>query len=276
MIGRLNLNGDSIGYVEMYDFSTGNRSYKDRVEVVQMVASICYNSKIKSGSSKLFKMLGTESAGLPSSSYEFVPVLLRHEVAKGYHMQNSMKYGEFVEDGRYVLTNLRALIADVGEDSDKYYNESFDEISIIRKHFKVFKSKIDLATARQLMRHRCSWQERSRRYVSGEKLPFEFYIPNEIRGAISIVEELDSGTIELDTVDLANQCVKHYDELIRAGVKPEDARRVLPQSMYTVAWSAWQPSQLENMIELRTHRTAQSEVRKLADEIDNMVFIWSS
>ena len=272
LVSHCTLNNDSIGYVEMYDFSTSNRSYEDRVEAVQLVASVCYNSTIKEGSDRLFKMLSTESKGLPSSSYEFVPVLLtKYEVIYN-NMESCIKYGELVDDGKYVLTNLRALIADVGDKSDLYYNTTDEEIAVIKKYFKVFKSKIDIATARQLMRHRVVWQELSRRYVSGDKLPFEFYIPQKVSDTTSVVNGIkDGSTIELDTIKLTEQCVKHYNELIISGIKPEDARRVLPQSMYTTVWSAWLPSQLQNMIELRTHKTAQSEIRELANKIDKML-----
>ena len=176
LIDKVQLNGDGIGYLEMHDFSTANSCYEKRVEAVQLVASVCYNSKIKEGSDKLFKMLATESKGLPSSSYEFVPVLLTEkQVAHILHAKNIrsmpdvchsnaisvIKYGEFISyKGKdYLLTNLRALIADVGEDSDKYYNTDHVEIEAIKKYFKVFKSKIDLATARQFMRSRVIWQE---------------------------------------------------------------------------------------------------------------------
>ena len=266
LVSREDLNDDGIGYVEMYDFSTANSRYEKRVEAVQLVASVCYNSKIKEGSDKLFKMLSTESKGLPSSSYEFVPVLITKYEVSYNEMKSCLKFGEVVENGEYVLTNLRALIADVGEKSEKYYNTSNEEIAIIKKHFKVFKSKIDLVTARQFMRQRVVWQELSRRYVSGEKLEFEFYISPKIK-ELYYGEEMIKSSIERSIIE--------YNWLIGSGVKPEDARRALPQSMYTTVWSAWLPSQLKNMIDLRTHKTAQSEIRELANKIDDMVFVWS-
>ena len=271
---RQNLNNDGIGYVELHDFSTANRSYEDRVKAVQLVASVCYNSTLKVGSDRIFKMLSTESKGLPSSSYEFVPVLLDynqltkvHEIGESGDIRilDTEKYGEFVEGGAFLLTNLRALIGDVGERSDEFYNTSEEELAIIKKHFKVFKSKIDLSTRAQLVRHRnASYQELSRRYVSGSKLEFEFYISPELKKADYCDSE---GDTSYSISEIYHQQVQHYNSLIDQGVKPEQARRILPQAAYTVLWSAWLPESLNGMLELRTHKTAQTEIRNLANGI---------
>ena len=64
------------GFVEYYDFSKANSSYEARVQAVTKVASVCYGNPKSLGSINLFNRLEAESHGLPSSSYEFVPVLL--------------------------------------------------------------------------------------------------------------------------------------------------------------------------------------------------------
>ena len=65
--------------VDHYDFSLANSSYEARVQSVTKVASICYGNVKALGSISLFDRLQAEAAGLPSSSYEFVPVLLDEE-----------------------------------------------------------------------------------------------------------------------------------------------------------------------------------------------------
>ena len=143
--GRIDLNSDGIGYVESYDFSTANTSKESRIFTVSMVASVCYQNPKALGSISLYDRLSNESGGLPSSSFEFVPVLLDMRDAKFRPWADKLslvspvfKYGEIVHGG-YLLTNLRALIDTVGEDADNpvFFNDE-TECGIISCYFKVF------------------------------------------------------------------------------------------------------------------------------------------
>lgn len=273
-IKKIELNNDNIGYVELWDFSKANIDENHRIYYISQIASICYQNPKALGSISLYNRLATENKGLPSSSYEFVPVLLTKEQLKNIeNNKNNIitthtkceKYGEWVNENNtyYLLTNLRALIADVGDKANQYYN-SKEECAIIAKYFKVFKTKIDLATARQFMRHRVSWQEVSRRYVSGKRMPFEFYISPKM------INQVSQNSI---TKDLISNTLIHYDTTIASGVKPEEARRILPQAMYTTIWSAWQPSQLDVLFKLRCDEHAQSEIQELAHAMKSLINI---
>lgn len=272
-----------IGFVEHYDFSKANSSYESRVQAVTKVASICYGNPKSLGSINLFNRLEAEAAGLPSSSYEFVPVLITKEQFAKVDLKQCYKFGELVADEQYLLTNLRALIADVGsEESLNYLNTSEKEIQIIRDNFKVFLFNVDLSTRAQMVRHRCSWQELSRRYVSGKKQPFEFYISGKMENVES-EQEVNYFSIDqfgeqefgfqqyLQTEDIVNLCVQHYDAAIATGVKPEEARRILPQAMMTTIWGAFQPKQLENFFTLRLDSHAQREIRSIAEAMKELV-----
>ena len=250
------------GSVEHYDFSLANSSYEARVQAVTKVASICYGNPKALGSISLFDRLQAEAAGLPSSSYEFVPVLITKQQFAKVDLKQCYKFGELVADEQYLLTNLRALIADVGsEESLNYLNTSPEEIQIIRDNFKVYLFNVDLATRAQMVRHRCSWQELSRRYVSGKKTPFDFYISEKLSGIEH--ESCDFG--KYSTEYIIQTCVAHYNYAISIGVKPEEARRILPQAMMTTIWGAFQPTQLANFFTLRLHKTAQREIRLVAE-----------
>ena len=273
---HIELNGDGIGYLESYDFSTANLSEESRIACISTVASVCYGNPKAKGSISLYNRLANESAGLPSSSFEFVPILLplskigtplivTTQKAIVYGYENSLKYGQIVEDSMYLLTNLRALIADVGDKADQFYNTS-EECAIIARHHRVFKAKIDIATRTQYIRHRVSWQELSRRYVSGKKSPFEFYVSPKLDNwdlYVAVGNE-DTGTLDYDAGSITKLCVAYYNTAIANGVKPEEARRILPQNMYTTIWSAWMPSQLDSFYTLRLDSHAQSEIRELA------------
>ena len=269
-LGRIeNILTDGCGSVEAWDFSLANSSYEARVHFVSKVASICYGNVKALGSISLFDRLQAEAAGLPSSSYEMCPILLTKEQFAARDLKACWKFGEQVGD--YLLTNLRALISDVGpEESLNYLNTAPEEIQIIKDNFKVFLFNVDLATRAQMVRHRCSWQELSRRYVSGKKQPFEFYISEKMKGVISEHFD-DESNFFFDTKDVVRICLEHYDEAIAAGVKPEEARRILPQAMKTTIWGAFQPAQLANFFTLRLDKSAQREIRTVAEAMKELI-----
>ena len=283
LLGRVNNVLDGIaGFVEHYDFSRANSSYEARVQAITKVASICYANPKSLGSISLFDRLQAESGGLPSSSYEFIPVLLDRQQAvqiltdsMSVHPEDVpiIKFGTWLSNNNHLLTNLRALIEMVGpEASLNYLNTSDEEIQIIRDNFKVFLFNVDLSTRAQMVRHRVSWQELSRRYVSGTKSPFEFYKSAKINKVTSnySFDEFQRED-KLDTDDIIDICLNHYNSAIASGVKPEEARRILPQAMMTQIWGAFQPSQLDNWFKLRLDKHAQSEIRMVAQAMQELI-----
>ena len=273
-----NIFGDEIAYVESYDFSKANLNDESRLDVITLIASICYQSPKSHGSESLYNRLMAESGGLPSSSFEMVPMLFDYEQLKDdvYALTdvtiedtNMLKYGEKVEDGRYLLTNFRAVVYDfenLGIDLRDHFNTEA-ECEIIAKYFKVFKMKVDMPTFGQAVRHRINWQVLSRRYVSGSRVPFSFYIADQMKDIVSngpgYYFESES-VLQLDTDNVINICLEHYKAALAAGVKPQVARGIIPQCAYTEAWCAFQPKQFDSFINLRTDSHAQHEIRLLS------------
>jgi thymidylate synthase (FAD) len=258
---KQNILNDNIGFVENWDFSRANLNEENRILAITQVASICYQNPKALGSESLYNRLMAESMGLPSSSFEFVPVLLDYENPKHQEIlkleySNCKKFGEILDD-RYLLTNYRALVYDFENDKDKF---SFDirtifntqeECKIIKEYFKVFLFKVDFPTRSQMVRHRISWQELSRRYVSAKRVPFEFYVSDKLKENQKVK-------------DLIKQSEDLYFELLENGVKPQEARRVIPQMGYTQIWGAFMPKQLDNYFKLRLDEHAQWEIRQTA------------
>ncbi|MGW8169684.1 MAG: FAD-dependent thymidylate synthase [Sulfurovaceae bacterium] len=281
-----NIFGDNIGFVEQWDLSKANLNEKNRIQAITQVASICYQNPNALNSESLYNRLICESIGLPSSSFEFVPILFElrkitwlffSDATDGLKKSNCLKYGEIIEDGKYLLTNIRAVINDkekFGIDLTKHFNTK-EECEIIAKHFKVFMYKVDLPTRSQMVRHRVDWQELSRRYVSGKRVPFEFHISDKMKNIKSKSEvETKSGLVELldaKTEDIINLCVEHYYTALKQGVKPEEARRIIPQAAYTKIWGAWQPTQLENFLKLRLAPKAEWAIRQVAEAMKNLI-----
>ena len=280
-----NVFGDDIAYVKHFDFSRANLSNENRIAAITAVASVCYQNPKALGSESLYNRLVAESHGLPSSSFEFVPVLFRYDFIETFFCNcsdiwlensNTIKYGERFEynDVTYLLTNYRALIYDVENAGllksilDHFNTE--EECKIIAKHFNVFQVKIDMPTFGQMVRHRVNWQVLSRRYVSGEKAPFSFYIHEKMKKVVSsfvdnngIIEH--GATLDISTEDIINICLNHYQAARDAGIKPEVARAIIPQCAYTIAWCAFQPKQLESYFELRLDSHAQQEIRLVSE-----------
>ena len=258
---KQNILNDNIGFVENWDFSKANLNEENRILAITQVASICYQNPKALGSESLYNRLMAESMGLPSSSFEFVPVLLdyenpNHQEILKLEYSNCKKFGEILDD-RYLLTNYRALVYDFENDKDKF---SFDirtifntqeECNIIKEYFKVFLFKVDFPTRSQMVRHRISWQELSRRYVSAKRVPFEFYVSEKLKENQKVK-------------DLIKQSEDLYFELLENGVKPQEARRVIPQMGYTQIWGAFMPKQLDNYFKLRLDEHAQWEIRQTA------------
>lgn len=276
---RSNIFGDNIAYVESYDFSKANLNDESRLDVITLIASICYQSPKSHGSESLYNRLMAESGGLPSSSFEMVPMLFNYSHLVNFGLKqknisiedtNMLKYGEKVEDGRYLLTNFRAVVYDfenLGIDLRDHFNTEA-ECEIISKHFKVFKMKVDMPTFGQAVRHRINWQVLSRRYVSGERVPFSFYIADQMKKVISysnlIPMDENNREVGMDTNDIIIICLDHYKAALAAGVKPQVARGIIPQCAYTEAWCAFQPKQFDSFINLRTDEHAQPEIRLLS------------
>lgn len=273
---RSNIFGDNIAYVESYDFSKANLNNESRLDVITMVASICYANPKAHGSESLYNRLMAESGGLPSSSFEMVPMLFNYKQLEEdvYALTNAtiedtnmLKYGEKVEDGRYLLTNFRAVVYDfenLGIDLRDHLNTEA-ECEIIAKYFKVFKMKIDMPTFGQAVRHRVNWQVLSRRYVSGSRVPFSFYIAKQMQKVKTYFGYTEGGSSnELYTDDVIDICLTHYQAALDAGVKPQVARGIIPQCAYTEAWCAFQPKQYDSFIKLRSDSHAQWEITQVA------------
>ena len=285
---KQNIFNDDIAYVEQWDFSKANLNEENRIKAITTVASICYQNPKAVGSESLYNRLLAESKGLPSSSFEFVPVLFDYLWVHNYFNMksdltlidsNTLKYGEFiyVDDNEYLLTNYRALVYDVenmnlNKDILKHFNTQ-EECEIIKQHFKVFLYKVDLPTRSQMVRHRISWQELSRRYVSGKRVPFEYYISEKLKGFSAEIgeESYDADPIKTSINDLIEYNENMYYALLDAGVKPQEARRVIPQMGYTQIWGAFQPKQLDNYFKLRLDEHSQWEIRQTAIAMKELI-----
>ena len=134
--------------------------------------------------------------------------------------------------------------------------------------FARFHVKAPIFVARQLVKHKfLRWNEISRRYVDDEP---EFYKPDAWRGRSADKKQGSEGVVypTQDDVDFANHtAMRTYKLLLGAGVAPEQARMVLPQSTMTEWWWSGSLDAFADMCNLRCTGDTQLETRLVANDI---------
>ena len=138
---------------------------------------------------------------------------------------------------------------------------------------------VPIFVARQRFKHTVGfvYNEISRRYV--DDVP-EFYIPKEWRGRAAdkkqgsegVFGEVKSTYFEVKDWDVNSLsynefiifCNDFYMSMIADGVAPEQARMVLPQSMYTSYYVTGSLAAFARAYKLRSDEHAQQEIQELA------------
>ena len=127
--------------------------------------------------------------------------------------------------------------------------------------------------ARQLVKHQVglSWNEISRRYVDTN---VEFYEVDKWRGRAEDKKQGSEGEIEQQGLcnfaktQIENLALENYNKLLKAGVAPEQARMILPQSMMTEWYWSGTLYAFARVCNLRCAQDAQYETRIVANLID--------
>jgi len=149
--------------------------------------------------------------------------------------------------------------------------------------FASFHIRAPIFVARQLVKHKfLRWNEISRRYVDDEP---EFYVPDVWRGRSEDKKQGSSdATVEfLRMQGFGEQSVndgsfKHqvhsldlYRDMLTAGVAPEQARMVLPQSTMTEWYWSGSLDAFAAMCRLRCATDTQYESRIVANQISEEI-----
>ena len=134
--------------------------------------------------------------------------------------------------------------------------------------FASFHVKAPIFVARQLVKHKfLRWNEVSRRYVDYEP---ELYEPNDWRGRSVDKKQGSEGTVYPDKDIISfykHASLLSYNQLLEAGVAPEQARMVLPQSTMTEWYWSGSLDAFMDMCNLRCKLDTQYETRLVAEYI---------
>lgn len=143
---------------------------------------------------------------------------------------------------------------------------------------------VPIFVARQRFKHVVgfTYNEVSRRYVDDEP---EFYYPDEWRKAAENKKqgssdeavtylldfEEEDGRVDLNYEAFIKQCTAFYSAMIDSGVAPEQARMVLPQSMYTSYYVTGSLAAWARAYQLRIDPHAQKEIQDLAVQWNEII-----
>lgn len=158
---------------------------------------------------------------------------------------------------------------------EKSYNEIYKFNVMLAKsgHTSTFEhasftfriTEVSRALTHQLVRHRmASYSQTSQRYVKFENKTKDtgFYWPEAVKQ-----NDAASEIYEKILIDIINA----YDALIDAGIKPEDARYLLPNATLTEIVVTMNARALNNFFNERLCNRAQTEIRTLASQMYRLV-----
>lgn len=160
------------------------------------------------------------------------------------------------------------------------------------------REKVPIFVARQRFKHMVgfTYNEVSRRYVDDTP---EFFTPDKWRARAvnkkqgSSDEEINSSWLNteyphhsdnfFEYEDVIEICSLLYQKMISEGVAPEQARMVLPQSLYTTYFVTGSLAAWARAYKLRSDEHSQREIQDLANmwnteisKLENLKYSWSA
>lgn len=145
------------------------------------------------------------------------------------------------------------------------------------------REKVPIFVARQRFKHTVgfTYNEVSRRYVDDAP---EFYTPDTWRGrpvnakqgsSDEVLDLVEFGqetlSVKGEYKDFINHAIDTYDFMIKVGVAPEQARMVLPQSMYSEYYVTGSLAAWARAYKLRIDSHAQKEIQDVAIKWDELI-----
>ena len=193
----------------------------------------------------------------------------KHVAADDY---DEVSYGE-----RQRSITQVPVVAEKDEKLIKYLAEHNHNIPFAHCSLQ-FYIKAPIFVARQLMKHQVglAWNEISRRYVDTN---IEYWKTKHWRERASdkkqgskesfISHPYDDMAVDFVYVDAVKHAIDAYNFMLTNGVCPEQARAVLPQSLFTEWYWSGSLLAFSRVVNLRLDDHAQAETRYIAKEISN-------
>jgi thymidylate synthase (FAD) len=188
----------------------------------------------------------------------------------------------FIDNMGSDLSVVNAARVSFDKESTEFNEKDKKLIEYLAKHkhmspfghcFATFRVKAPVFVARQLVKHKfLRWNEVSRRYVDKEP---EFYTPDKwyYRSHDLKQGRSDAEFEDITMGDYYLVAYNNYNSLIKAGVAPEMARMILPQSMMTEWYWSGSLDAFADMYNLRSKPDTQEESRQVANQINTHMSI---
>ena len=186
------------------------------------------------------------------------------------------------------LTPVNAARVSFGGRSDKFTNKDrrLSKFLIKHKHFSPFRHQhvmmiikapefvmrqwykhvVGIETTSSSVTKDHAWNEISGRYVEVE----EYYVPEVYRAQSDDNKQASDGVVDDQEGASAlwkksqSTAIKCYREMLDMGMAKEQARSILPLTVYTQVWWTASFQSIMNFIELRDEKTSQVEIQEYA------------
>ena len=118
-----------------------------------------------------------------------------------------------------------------------------------------------------------AWNEISGRYVPYE----DFYKPTEFRKQSENNKQASEGLVEKQSEaeslwkESQDKAIENYEQMLELGMAKEQARSILPLTVYTKVWWTASFQSIMNFIELRDETTSQVEIQEYARALKDIM-----
>lgn len=268
---------------------------KDPYKMIELAGRTCYKSedKITENSAKEFvdRMIKLGHGAMLEHGTVYLTITAASPEVRKYEINPYSRVKKISVDGingrAYITTNYRVLVENKWLDDLKY------QCDPTPSHEKRITAKFicDRSTANQFVRHRVfSFAQESQRYCNYNKDKFNneltFIKPTWLDIPTGDYTYWDGDWCDIDNMKIQlpsdngiadnflwclNNAGMQYRLLINKGLKPQEARAILPNATKTELVMTGFESDWEHFFELRCSGAAHPDAKKLADELKSLM-----
>lgn len=270
---------------------------KDPYKMIELAGRTCYKSedKITENSAKEFvdRMIKLGHGAMLEHGTVYLTITATSPEVRKYEINPYSRVKKISVDGingrAYITTNYRVLVENKWLDDLKY---QCDPTPSHEKRITV-KFICDRGVSHEFVRHRVfSFAQESQRYCNYSKDKFNneltFIKPTWLNIPTGDYTYWDGDWCDIDNMKIQlpsdngiadnflwclNNAGMQYRLLINKGLKPQEARAILPNATKTELVMTGFESDWEHFFELRCSGAAHPDAKKLADELKSLMNI---
>lgn len=268
---------------------------KDPYKMIELAGRTCYKSedKITENSAKEFvdRMIKLDHGAMLEHGTVYLTITATSPEVRKYEINPYSRVKKISVDGingrAYITTNYRVLVENNRLDDLQY------QVEPTEYHEKRITAKFicDRGVSHEFVRHRVfSFAQESQRYCNYNKDKFNneltFIKPTWLNIPTGDYTYWDGDWCDIDNMKIQlpsdngiadnflwclNNAGMQYRLLINKGLKPQEARAILPNATKTELVMTGFESDWEHFFELRCSGAAHPDAKKLADELYKLI-----